>query len=65
VNPKKINTKQFSIDPLLLKDEIHPYFVFLSIIHSFNEKQCENFNGIFVLKVKIQINCYPYFKLVV
>ncbi len=35
-----------------MKDEIHPCFVFLTIIHSLNEEQHANFYGIFVLKSK-------------
>jgi hypothetical protein len=39
MNPKA-NNNQFSIDSLqLLKDKIHPYSTFSSMVHSLNEKQ--------------------------
>jgi len=50
MNPKA-NNNQFSIDSLrLLKDKIHPYSIFSSMVHSLNEKQCVLFDDIFYKK---------------
>ncbi len=50
VNPKA-NNNQFSNDSLqLLKDEIHPCFIFSSMVCSLNEEQCVLFDNILYKK---------------
>lgn len=62
MNPKT-NYNQFSIHSLqLLKDEIRPYSIFSSMVHSLNE-ECVHFDDILYIYKKIQMNHYPYFRL--
>ncbi len=63
VNPKT-NNNQFSIDSLrLLKNEIHPYSIFSTMVRSLNENNMSSLTTICIKKKRIQINLYPYFLL--